>query len=367
MDALLLRHSHRCFWKGEEVTGFSRAGRLPFLFEPSLCAAGLKGNSSKMELRDIANIAYELMRVKEDRLCMCYEDQLSHANRQLEQAEIKYLNQKELLRNNQIHFKTLMVKYQEHIGSAGKGIAVGSKRPSPTSEGGPDGQEPADSANKVPRDVINLTSPLELTQTPLVRKGTLQDMASANHRLIASNIPTSEAKPGIAMASPEPRPNARRVKPRGEHDLGMNIQDFSDIIFIDQDEPEAKPPLPRRPVLLPIDSNTRRPAAVINMASTTSSSSSSSSAHPVDISKRPLISKCIEVVRNRADRAALPGFACSECEQFYKVMMDQGIVTEENKADFMQSCSRHKARWTPPSTPDGFWDMSLNTPQEWRR
>jgi hypothetical protein len=27
--------------------------------------------------------------------------------------------------------------------------------------------------------------------------------------------------------------------------------------------------------------------------------------------------------------------------------------------------SRHKSRYTPPSTPDGFWGLTLETPEDW--
>ena len=36
------------------------------------------------------------------------------------------------------------------------------------------------------------------------------------------------------------------------------------------------------------------------------------------------------------------------------------------RREVLQSCSRHKARWTPPSTPEGFWSLTLHTPEDWR-
>lgn len=76
--------------------------------------------------------------------------------------------------------------------------------------------------------------------------------------------------------------------------------------------------------------------------------------------------KYIEVVRNRDQRSVLPGHACEECDKFYQAMQQQGIVNDSNRQQFMQSCSRHKSKFTPPSTPEGFWDLSIRTPADWK-
>jgi hypothetical protein len=74
--------------------------------------------------------------------------------------------------------------------------------------------------------------------------------------------------------------------------------------------------------------------------------------------------KYVEVVRNQAQRAALPGHTCNECAAFYRTMLEQGIIDpqhpQQNEAMFLQTCSRHKAKWVPPETPEGFWSLSLN-------
>ena len=76
--------------------------------------------------------------------------------------------------------------------------------------------------------------------------------------------------------------------------------------------------------------------------------------------------KCVDVVRKKEERAVLPGYACPECEKFYEAMVQQGIFTKENLPDMMKQCSKHKAKYTPPDTPEGFWDLSVNTPTEWK-
>jgi len=102
--------------------------------------------------------------------------------------------------------------------------------------------------------------------------------------------------------------------------------------------------------------NTSSNPITLNKPSTTSSTSTAS-----------YIRKCIEVVRNKAARASLPGHECDECKRFYSAMIEQGIFQPGEKLHMLKECSRHKARWTPPSTPEGFWELSLNTPSEWNR
>jgi len=36
------------------------------------------------------------------------------------------------------------------------------------------------------------------------------------------------------------------------------------------------------------------------------------------------------------------------------------------RREVLQACSRHKARWTPPGTPEGFWGLTLHTPDDWK-
>jgi hypothetical protein len=79
--------------------------------------------------------------------------------------------------------------------------------------------------------------------------------------------------------------------------------------------------------------------------------------------KNPI--KFTEVMRNKAARECLPGTTCNECNSFYKALLDQGIMTPNGYEEKLKMCSRHKAQWTPPTTPEGFWDLSVNTPKEW--
>jgi len=80
--------------------------------------------------------------------------------------------------------------------------------------------------------------------------------------------------------------------------------------------------------------------------------------------------KCLETVRGKENRAALPGHTCMECLKFYETMGQQGVYSNfsdsQVRRKVLQSCSRHKAKWSQPSTPEGFWDLSLGTPEDWK-
>jgi hypothetical protein len=62
----------------------------------------------------------------------------------------------------------------------------------------------------------------------------------------------------------------------------------------------------------------------------------------------------VEVVRNREERAAMPGHDCVECRKYYAAL--GGLVSEDEMKD---RCSRHRARFEPYQTPDDFWRLSF--------
>ena len=62
----------------------------------------------------------------------------------------------------------------------------------------------------------------------------------------------------------------------------------------------------------------------------------------------------MEVVRDKEKRRALPGHACPECEPFLQAVA--GTISREQA---LQHCSRHRAKWRPYETPEGFWDLSF--------
>jgi hypothetical protein len=71
--------------------------------------------------------------------------------------------------------------------------------------------------------------------------------------------------------------------------------------------------------------------------------------------------------RKRDVREALPGHVCFQCKQYFDALRQQGIaVDEEAMRQTLQNCSRHKAQYSPPSTPAGFWDLTVKTPDDWK-
>jgi hypothetical protein len=80
---------------------------------------------------------------------------------------------------------------------------------------------------------------------------------------------------------------------------------------------------------------------------------------PVVAKKAPTASPAFvfqEVVRKKADRQKMPGHACPECKAFWDTVCDDGTVFERKH---FEDCSRHRAHHSPPSTPEGFWELSF--------
>ncbi|XP_072267427.1 DNA endonuclease RBBP8 isoform X2 [Pyxicephalus adspersus] len=65
----------------------------------------------------------------------------------------------------------------------------------------------------------------------------------------------------------------------------------------------------------------------------------------------------IEVVRNKEERRKMLGHTCKECEQYY------ADLPEEERAKKLASCSRHRFRYIPPSTPENFWEVGFPSTQ----
>ena len=57
--------------------------------------------------------------------------------------------------------------------------------------------------------------------------------------------------------------------------------------------------------------------------------------------------RCVEVVRRKSDREALPGHQCTECSAYYEALVQQGMVTEGGLEEMLKNCSRHKVRLDP--------------------
>ena len=67
-----------------------------------------------------------------------------------------------------------------------------------------------------------------------------------------------------------------------------------------------------------------------------------------------------EPVRKRAERNQLNGYDCSECQAYLGSLN----MSEDERRERMNLCSRHRGSTARPSTPEGFWNPSMpETPE----
>uniref|UniRef100_A0A8C2JUM8 DNA endonuclease RBBP8 n=1 Tax=Cyprinus carpio TaxID=7962 RepID=A0A8C2JUM8_CYPCA len=66
---------------------------------------------------------------------------------------------------------------------------------------------------------------------------------------------------------------------------------------------------------------------------------------------------CVDVVRKKDERRKLKGHYCKECENYY------ADLPEEERQKKLSSCSRHRYRYIPPSTPENFWEVGFPSTQ----
>ncbi|XP_056306282.1 DNA endonuclease RBBP8 [Danio aesculapii] len=76
-----------------------------------------------------------------------------------------------------------------------------------------------------------------------------------------------------------------------------------------------------------------------------------------DKSSRNKSFACVEVVRKKDERRKLKGHYCKECEVYY------ADLPEEEREKKLTSCSRHRYRYIPPSTPENFWEVGFPSTQ----
>lgn len=75
--------------------------------------------------------------------------------------------------------------------------------------------------------------------------------------------------------------------------------------------------------------------------------------------------KYIEPVRKKADREALKGVECNQCKKFYDaVRMEGAEVAGDISCEHHNDVSRHRYRYVPPATPEGFWNIGFDTDRE---
>ncbi|KAK9283996.1 hypothetical protein L1049_012255 [Liquidambar formosana] len=77
--------------------------------------------------------------------------------------------------------------------------------------------------------------------------------------------------------------------------------------------------------------------------------------------------KYVEPVRKKAERENLVGIECKQCKKFYDAVLPDGggKDTDGNNRNFRcehhDGVSRHRYRYVPPSTPEGFWNIGFDS------
>lgn len=66
------------------------------------------------------------------------------------------------------------------------------------------------------------------------------------------------------------------------------------------------------------------------------------------------------VVRTKAARKQLDGFTCKECQDYYG---GKNLSAEELKKR-LKNCSRHRSKFSPPKSPEHFWDTDFPSTKE---
>eukprot|EP00268_Persea_americana_P047762 TRINITY_DN50025_c0_g1_i1.p1 TRINITY_DN50025_c0_g1~~TRINITY_DN50025_c0_g1_i1.p1 ORF type:complete len:483 (+),score=139.71 TRINITY_DN50025_c0_g1_i1:128-1576(+) len=76
--------------------------------------------------------------------------------------------------------------------------------------------------------------------------------------------------------------------------------------------------------------------------------------------------KYVEPVRKKAERENLKGVECKQCKKFYDaVLPNEGENNDKNncniRCEHHDGVSRHRYRYVPPMTPDGFWNIGFDS------
>lgn len=73
--------------------------------------------------------------------------------------------------------------------------------------------------------------------------------------------------------------------------------------------------------------------------------------------------KYVEPVRKKAERENLKGIECKQCKKFYDaVLPGEGDAGKQNiRCEHQDGVSRHRYRYAPPSTPEGFWNIGFES------
>ena len=77
--------------------------------------------------------------------------------------------------------------------------------------------------------------------------------------------------------------------------------------------------------------------------------------------------KYIEPVRKKAERENLKGVECKQCKKFYDAVLPNGDGKDPDgskrswRCEHLDGVSRHRYRYVPPMTPEGFWNIGFES------
>ncbi|KAE9617303.1 hypothetical protein Lal_00034203 [Lupinus albus] len=77
--------------------------------------------------------------------------------------------------------------------------------------------------------------------------------------------------------------------------------------------------------------------------------------------------KYVEPVRKKAERENLKGVECKQCRKFYESVLPNGDGKEPDgskqnfRCEHLDDVSRHRYRYAPPMTPEGFWNIGFES------
>lgn len=72
--------------------------------------------------------------------------------------------------------------------------------------------------------------------------------------------------------------------------------------------------------------------------------------------------KYIEPVRKKAEREKLKGIECKQCKKFYDAVLPSDEGNRQNfRCEHLDGVSRHRYRYAPPMTPEGFWNIGFES------
>lgn len=75
--------------------------------------------------------------------------------------------------------------------------------------------------------------------------------------------------------------------------------------------------------------------------------------------------KYVEPVRKKIEREKLKGIECKQCKKFYDAVLPDDKETDNNKhnlrCEHHDGVSRHRYRYAPPLTPEGFWNIGFDS------